>query len=142
MGFSTQDVTSLGSQLTATTPVGKTPIQKMFQVARTDTVASVKAIFPADTSIINLVLYANGNSNAGTSSAVTFNIKRNGATISTGTVNTLTSGNTTALVQMSALPNLVDSPLGSDITIEASIAESGTASSTGGPWKVMVESVR
>lgn len=136
MGFKQSDLVPF--QVTPISPVGKSSENRVFQVSRTDTVASVKSMLPADASLLGLTLFGSTNSNAGTTATVTFTVANNTGTISTGSVNVLTTGSATNDVQMSNLPNLEGLPLTGDITISAVYAETGGASSSGGPWRVRV----
>lgn len=119
-------------------PSGKPDIQKFFQATRTDTAATVKAVVPAQSSVLQVTLYGSVNSNAATTATGTVTIANNSGTISTGTVNLLTGGATTALVQMSNLPNIEPLPLNGDLKISFQYAETGTASTLGGPWVIGV----
>lgn len=115
-------------------PSGKPDIQKFFQGSRTDTAAAVKAVIPAQSSVLTVTIYGSSNSNAGTTATGTITIANNSGTISTGTVNLLTGGATTAILQMTNLPNIEPLPLNGDLKISFQYAETGTASSSGGPW--------
>lgn len=140
MGISVQDLVPNATYgPTAQTPPGKADLSKYFRVARTDTAAGiVKAVVPASSSIVVLTFFANGNSDATTTATVTLTVTDNSGTRSTGTVNVLTGGNTTALIQMSNLPLIQNVPANGDFKITAQYAETGTASTTGGPWVVRV----
>lgn len=144
MGFKQIDIVPIASYgPTAVSPPGKTEQIKVFQVARTDTVASVKAIVPADASILSVYLYGSVASNAATTATVTFNIIDNSGTISTGSYDVKTSGAVSGgVVNQTNLPNLEAVPLVGDKQIQAVYAETGTASTLGGPWKVAVRYVR
>ena len=143
MGFLATDVTVLSATgPTVLIPTSKEHASKIFQVARTETAAVVKAVLPADASVYNMYVYGSTVSNAATTATVTINIKKDGSTISTGTVDVKTNGATNALVQLSNLPNIQQVPIGGDITVEAVYAETGTASTSGGPWKFVIEYVR
>jgi len=141
MGLLATDITPLQSP-SVLIPSSKDYTVKVFSVARTDTVSSVKAVIPADASVMNVWLYRNGVSNAGTSATVTITLANNGGTISTGVYDVKANGDTSGVVQMSGLPNLEPRPLNGDITVSAVYAESGTASSSGGPWKLSIDYVR
>lgn len=121
---------------TALTPSGKSTNGKIFQVTRTDTVAVTKAILPAATSILAINIHGSVSSNAGTTATVTITIVNNTGTISTGSYDVKANGTVSALIQMTALPNIEPSPpqINGDLQINAVYAETGTASTTGGPW--------
>lgn len=143
MGFKASDIVPVSSNgPTPITPPQKNLVTKAFQVVRTDTVAVLKEMEPADASIVEVLFHGGVASNAGTSSTLTITIANNGGTISTGTVNLITGGATTAIVQMTNLPNIEPLPLNGDLRVSAVVAETGTASTLGGPWVVSVRSVR
>lgn len=128
---------------TAISPASKVRVASYFQLTRTNTVATVKDVLPADASLISIVLFGAPVSNAGTTATATINVSNNTGVISTGTVNLLTSptsGN--VIVAMSALPNLEPLPLLGDLTFSVVYAETGTASTLGGPWTFEVNFVR
>jgi len=142
MGFRATDIVPLQS-VSPLIPVSKDVAVKAFSVLRTDTSATVKLILPADASILNIIMLGSSNSDAATTATVTLTVSDNTGTISTGTaVNVKTAGATTAIVQMSALPNLQPLPLAGDLKVNATYAETGTASTTGGPYTFIVTYVR
>lgn len=124
---------------TATIPGSKQTLGKYFQVARTDTASTLKAVLPGQASVVQFTIYGSTASDAATTATVTFTIANNGGTISTGVVDVKANGATTALVQMSALPNIEPIPANGDIKISAVYAETGGASTTGGPWRVGID---
>lgn len=143
MGFLATDITILSSTgPTTNIPVSKDVVTKVFSVARTDTASTLKAVLPADASIIGVKVYGGTASDAGTSATVTLTATSNGSTVSTGSYNVKTNGAVTGEVTMSGLPNLQPVPLTGDLLITAVYAETGTASTTGGPWNVLVTYVR
>lgn len=144
MGLKTTDVApNAGYGPTATTPQPKDLLVKAFQIARTDTTASVKAVLPADASVVDFDIYGVA-SNAGTSATISIgttsaaNELINAQDVKTagGKIRPTTSVTTN-------LPNLENTPLSSgDLQLYAKYAESGTASSAGGPYTVIVYYVR
>lgn len=134
-------VSSIGP--TTQSPPSKNRTAVYFQLNRTNTASSSKAVLPADASLLNIVLFGAPVSNAGTTASVTITMSNNTGAISTGTVNLLTSPTSgTVTVPMTALPNLEPLPLLGDLTITAVYAETGTASTLGGPWNFEVNFVR
>lgn len=123
-------------------PAAKDKVAKVFQATRSDTTAVVKAVLPADATVTGVMVYGGTASDAATTATVVVTVVTNSGTISTGTVDVKTNGATTALVQMTALPNIEPLPLLGDLQIKAVYAETGTASTTGGPWKFLIEYVR
>lgn len=143
MGFKAIDLTPIASYgPSATTPYCKDVVVKAFQVLRTDTTAAVKAVLPGDATIIDIRI-AGVASNAATT-----------ATISIGSTSTATEyinaqdvKTAGGMIRPTAtfstnLPNLENSPVTGDLPIYAKYAETGTASSSGGPYTVLVEYVR
>lgn len=136
MGVKSVELVPIGTLgPTPITPASKNELSKFFQVTRTDTVATLKAQVPAQGTISSVLIYGSVNSDAATTATVTITISNNSGTISTGVVDVKANGATTALVQMSNLPNLEPLPLLGDLRITATYAETGGASTTGGPWK-------
>jgi hypothetical protein len=124
---------------TTTIPGAKNTIAKYFQVTRTDTASAVKCVLPACASVVQVTVYGSTASDAATTATVTLTIANNSGTISTGTVDVKTNGATTAFVQMTNLPNIESIPAAGDLRISAVYAETGTASTTGGPWKFGID---
>lgn len=112
------------------------------QVARTETASVLKAVLPADASLVAIIREAGTASDAGTTATVTLTAANNGGTISSAADDVKGSGAVTGFVQMTGLPNLEPVPLNGDITLTAVYAETGGASTTGGPWKYIVQYVR
>ena len=139
MGFKQIEV--VPTQISPLQPSGKAHQIKVFQVARTDTVAVVKAMLPAQASVTNVYLYRGTASDAGTTASVTIAVNDNSGTISTGSYDVKTNGAVTGIVNMTNLPNIEPLPLNGDLKILATYTETGTASTTGGPWKVAIEYV-
>lgn len=124
---------------TATIPGSKSILGKYFQVTRTDTASAVKAVLPAQASIVQVMVYGSVASDAATTATVTITVTNNSGTVSTGTVDVKANGATTALVQMTNLPNIEPLPATGDLKISAVYAETGAASTTGGPWKIGID---
>lgn len=139
MGFKQIEV--VPPQISPLQPSGKAHQIKVFQVSRTDTVASVKAMLPAQASITNIYGYGSVASDAATTATVTITVANNSGTVSTAVYNVKANGATTTLLNASGLPNVEPLPLLGDLRISAVYAETGTASTTGGPWNIAVEYV-
>lgn len=122
-------------------PTMKEDYIKVFQATRSDTVAVVKAVTGAQTSILQVIMYGSVNSDAATTATVVVTVSDNSGVLSTGTVDVKANGATTALVQMTNLPNIEKLPPAGDLQIKAVYAETGTASTVGGPWKFRVDYV-
>lgn|SRR3990167_2503428 len=130
------------AQITPITPVAKQVFTQAFQVSRTDTASAVKAMLPADASILYVLREGSSVSDALTTATVTITAANNSGTVSTKADDVKTSGATTGFVQMTSLPNVEPLPLVGDISVSAVYAETGTASTTGGPWNYVVAFVR
>lgn len=139
MGF--KQIELVPPQISPLQPSGKAHQIKIASVARTDTANPLKFVLPAQSSITNIYVYGSVASNAGTTASLTFTVTDNTATVSTGSYDVKTSGAVTGIVTMSGLPNIEPLPLNGDLKINVDYAETGTASTLGGPWKIAVEYV-
>jgi hypothetical protein len=144
MGFKAIDLVPINSSgVTALIPAAKNGYVKVFQVSRTDTTATVKCVLPADSSILGFLIYG-AASNAGT----TANLNIGTTVAATELVNAQdvkTTGGLiipTATINPANMPQLENVPNGPDIQLWAKYAETGTVSSAGGPYKVVVWYVR
>lgn len=143
MGFKATDLVPLGlNGPTALTPQGKDLLAKAFVVNRTDTTASVKVVLPGDSSVVDFDIYGVA-SNAGTTATLSIG----SSSASTEFINAQdvkTAGGkirpTTAL--SANLPTVENIPVTGDIQIWAKYAETGGASTTGGPYNIIVYYVR
>lgn len=138
MGISVLDVAPIASYgPTVQSPPGKPDLSKYFRVSRTDTAAGiVKAVLAASSSPVVFTFYGGVASDAATTATVTITISDNSGVRSTGVVDVKANGATTALIQMSNLPLLQSIPVNGDFKITAQYAETGGASTTGGPWTI------
>ena len=143
MGFKQIDlvpISTLGP--TPLTPTNKDVQEKIFQVTRADLASVLKVAIPGDASITGVTFFAGVSSDAATTASVTLVVTNNSGTVSTGTVDVKANGSTTAVVQMSNLPNIEAFPILGDLRISGVYAETGTASTVGGPWKMIIRYVR
>lgn len=142
MGFKAIDITPISSLgPTATTPSNKDVQCKVFAVSRTDTAASVKCVLPGDSTIIDMRIFSPTASDAATTAVVSVGIT--GA--NTQFLNTVDVKAAAGMIRpTSKLTNMMnlENPPAADIAINAIYAETGTASTTGGPFYVIVEYVR
>lgn len=138
MGIKQHDLVPPGT-ISPITPPGKDLYIKAFQVSRTDTVASVKAMLPAAATVIDIWIIG-AASNAGTTANVSVGTSAT-ATEWINAQDVKTAGGLirpTSTVSATNLPNVEPTPWGADISIYAKYAETGTASSAGGPYTVVV----
>jgi len=143
MGFKAIDITPIASYgPTALTPSNKDVQTKVFAVLRTDTAATVKCVLPADSTIMDMRIFSPTASDAATTAVISVGIPGANTTY-LNTVDVKTAAGmirpTTKLANMINLENI---PLGPDIQLNAIYAETGTASTVGGPFYVIVEYVR
>lgn len=142
MGFRLDDVSP--ARPSTLRPTGKTVLSKIFQVPRSQTTNSLEAVLPGAASIISFKLYQVTASNAATTAVVT--IDDGSDTAYYGTVDVKGSAVGTVYVNAKNIPALEPSGSGAtfpvaDRKIFAKYAETGTASTTGGPWNIVVEYV-
>jgi len=137
MGFKVSELDPPGVVSTIT-PAAKDVRVKAFYIKRTDTASSTKAWLPANSTILNVSVRRSVTSDGQT------------ASVSVGvgaTTNNLISGLDvkTAGLSFGTLDTQIAQPEGdqpgADIKITAVYTETGTASTTGGPWVVMVQYV-
>lgn len=141
MGLRPTDLAPLGSNgPTVQTPPAKEHITKTFQVARTDTTASVKAVLPASSSIIDIRIFgpaSNAGTTAtlglGTTSAANQILSAQDVKTAGGLIRPTTAVQSTGFLAFEPVPWV------GDVQIWAQYAESGAASSAGGPWIVQVD---
>ena len=140
MGFKQTDLTP--PFLGAYTPTSKTEKVQAFQIFRTDTAVGgvLKAVLPAGASITDVIVTNPTASNAGTSATINVGIP--------GSVNAIVNAQSV----LAAAGQLVRPAFGRaalvepnppvpDQNIVANYAETGTASTAGGPWTVLIKYV-
>lgn len=137
MGFKVSELDPPGV-ISTITPAAKDVRVKAFYVDRTDTTSSTKAWLPANSSLLNVSARRSVTSNGQT------------ASISVGygsTTNNLFNALDvkTAGLAFGTLDTVIAQPEGNqpgeDIQITAVYTETGTTSTTGGPWVVMIQYV-
>jgi hypothetical protein len=142
MGFKAIDITPIASYgPTSTTPCNKDVVVKVFAVSRTDTTATVKCVLPGDATIIDMRVFNPTASDAATTAVISVGIPgANTQFLNTVDVKTA-AGMIRPTTKLVGVMNL-DNPPASDLMINAIYAETGTASTVGGPFYVIVEYVR
>lgn len=142
MGLKTTDVFPLGANgPTATTPPNKDIQVKVYGVTRQDTANPVKCVLPADATIIDIAIVSPNNNDAGTTATVSVGIPGN-ATYFVNDTNVKVPFYQRPTSGVRNIPNFENTPLGGDILITSNYIETGTVSTTGGPYYVIVEYVR
>lgn len=143
MGLKTFDVAPVAVYgPTATTPYAKDVVTKVFAVNRTDTIASTKCVLPADATIMDIRVVSPVASNAGTTAVINVGTPASNTFFLTGVDVKTAAGVIRPTSQVSNILNLENTPLGADIAMTAYYAETGGASTLGGPFYVIVEYVR
>jgi subtilisin family serine protease len=141
MGIKAIELAPLAANgVTAQTPPAKDVRVKYFQLARTDTVAAVKMVLPANSSILDVKIIGTA-SDAGTTATVSVGTTSSSNEIVTGqdvkgagtVIRPTTAGVGSGFAAVESIPQV------GDIPIYAKYAETGTVSTVGGPWKVFVE---
>lgn len=146
------------TQLNPSFPDALNPVRKdyhlvPFQVARTNTSAFKVAVLPADATILGIRFYIQTPSNAGTTATVALTgqgVGPSGATFNFGSQSVLAAAGNTGLMNatvntVTGIFNLERPPAqqtSGDIIIYAQYAETGSASTTGGPFYFVIEYVR
>lgn len=124
--------------ITSTTPASVEVLTKTVQVARTDTTAFDAFVLPKHAVICGAYVMGGVASNAGTTAIVDVGTNPGTADEIIDSFSVLTNGK-----GYSAAGTAVGTALGSQLTADtlykAMYTESGTASTTGGPWLVKVE---
>lgn len=149
------------ADLTPLNPVGVSPLNPVrksilmvpFQVTRSNTTATKVAVLPADATIVGIRYYIQTPSNAATTASVTLTgqgVGPGGQAFSFGSQNVLAAGGNTGLMNATVNTNTgvfnLERPpavqTSGDIIIYATYAETGTASTAGGPFYFIIEYVR
>lgn len=123
------------STISPITPPSHVKQLKVGSVARTDTTAFVVMKLPKNAVITNVTLFTATASDAGTSADVDV------GTSSTATelVNSQDVKTAAGFIQPSTVMKGLVDQYDADVSIYAKYVESGIASTTGGPWDIMVE---
>lgn len=143
MGFKAIDLTPIAVYgPTAVTPYGKDLLVKAFLVSRTDTTATIKAVLPGDSTIIDIRMVGIASNavttatvNVGSTVAAIEYVNAQDVKTAGGMIRPTTAYSTN-------LPNLENTPITTDLPIYAKYAETGGASTLGGPYTVFVQYVR
>lgn len=147
MGIKADDVFPLNPAFPdALNAVSKPVVMKPFAATRAMTTATKVCVLAADATMLSIVFYPTTASNAGTTATVTLTAKyvATGTTVTLGTVDV--KGTTVnAGVFGANYFNLERAPAATtsgDIYIYATYAETGTASTAGGPFYFRMDYVR
>ncbi len=116
---------------------GKLAVKFVGTVARTDTTAKNLFTLPADAELVSLHYYAGAASNAGTSATLSVGESGGSATAYINAADVKTAG--TGAGQVFPNAQSMGAVGTSAVTVDGTYAETGTASSSGGPWTVVAE---
>lgn len=109
---------------------------KMFEIARTDTVASIKAWLPKDALVVGVYVLGDDASDSGGAATISSGYSPVGTDIlASFSVKTQGVGYFTAGASLETRPT----KLTTDKPVYGSYVEAGAASTTGGPWTVKIE---
>lgn len=137
MGFKQSELNPPGV-ISTITPAAKDVRVKAFQIARTDTTQVTKAWLPANASILNVSVRRSVTSDGETAS-----VSVGYGSTTNNLINALSVK--TAGLTFGTLDTVIAQPEGNqpgeDIKITAVYTETGTASTTGGPFVVMIQYV-
>lgn len=140
MGFKANELVPFAAQVSPTTPVAKEVKVKAFQITRSDTTAVIKAALPQSATIIDITVYSPVISNAATTAVVSVGTSVTATELLTS-VDVKTAAGIIRPTSEVAATFLLTEPVpttGVDINIWAKYAETGAASSAGGPYTVFV----
>lgn len=137
----------------AQNPVRKSRLVVPFQVLRTNTTAIKVAVLPADATILGFQYFIQTPSNATTTAIVTLTgqgVGPTGATFAFGSQSVLAAAGNTGWMNatvntVTGIFNLERPPAvqtSGDIIVYATYSETGTASTTGGPFYFVIDYVR
>lgn len=124
--------------VTSTTPVAVSILSKTVQVARTDTAPFDAFVIPKGAVYAGAYVIGSTNSNAGTTAGVSLGTNPGTSNEFVSSFNLKTRGNGYYPVE-GATGTAMGTQLANDTLVKAAYAETGTASSAGGPWLVKVE---
>lgn len=121
-------------------PKARATEEKTIKIVRTDTTAFVGAWLPKDAVITGMYVIGQAASDAGTSANVNIgNTSTATEYLSAFDVKTAATGEGYSPAGAAAVGTAFMSKLTSDQPVYAKYVESGTASTTGGPWFVKIE---
>lgn len=122
------------------TPKARGTLTKTGSIARTDTTAKGLFGLPKDAIIVGIYVVGGTASNAATTATIGIGSTASANEYMTGfDVKTAATGEGYNPAGAAAVGSALYSKLTSDITVYGIYAETGTASSAGGPWYVKVE---
>lgn len=113
--------------------------EKFFKVSRTDTTASIKAALPKDAILMGSYIIGGVASNAGTAAQLDVGTSATATELIAAYPLHTTAGEGYNISGIYAVGSAMGVKQTADVMVYAKYTESGTASSTGGPWIVKLE---
>jgi len=128
------------AQIGLSYPKPRELLTKIFKISRSDTTGTKKAALPKSAYILGAYVIGGTASDAATSATISFGSSATATEYVSGyDVKTAATGEGYSAVGAAAVGSAFGTALASDVTIYGIYAESGTASTTGGPWIVKLE---
>lgn len=122
------------------TPKAREVLSKFISIARTDTTASIMAYLPKDALVVGMWVIGAAASDAATTAVVSVGTtSTSNELVASFDVKTAATGEGFSGVGAAAVGSAMASKLTVDTPIYAKYAETGTASTTGGPWVVRID---
>lgn len=121
-------------------PKVRDTLTKFVSIARTDTTASIKAYLPKNALIVGLYVIGAAASDAATTAVVSIGSTSTATEyLASFDVKTAATGEGYNPAGAAAVGSAMATKLTVDTPVYAKYAETGTASTTGGPWVVKIE---
>ena len=128
------------SQVSMYYPKARESLEKYVKIVRTDTTAFVAGALPKDAVVTGLYVIGHVASDAATTAVVSIGTTTSANEIlASFDVKTAATGEGYSPAGAAAVGSYMCSKLTADTPIYAKYAETGTASTTGGPWFVKIE---
>ena len=128
------------TQVSISYPKPRGSLEKTIKIVRTDTTSFLAGWLPKDAVITGMYVIGQAASNAGTSASVSVgNTATANEFLNAFDVKTAATGEGYSPAGAAAVGTAFMEKLTSDVPVYAIYAESGTASSSGGPWYVKIE---
>ena len=133
-------MTVSAAQLGLSYPKPRELITKFFKVSRTDTTAAIKTVLPKWAMLVGAYVIGGVASDAATTATLSFGSTATATEYVSGyDVKTAATGVGYNPVAGKAVGTAWGVALATDLPVYAKYAETGTASTTGGPWIVKLE---
>ena len=121
-------------------PKPRDVLSKFISISRTDTTAAIKAYLPKGAILVGFYVIGAAASNAGTTATIDVGTTAtSNEWVASYDVKTAATGEGYNPVGAAAVGSAMGTPLTADTPVYGKYTESGTASSSGGPWIVKIE---